>query len=381
MTFILPVLGLLGIGIANVTSGISHPPAQITQIGYVDRAGLFTKFTSQGNIEFTPYNTLEAAVSAIAAGDIKEYFVIPADFTVSGNISRFTTQREVQPPQGTLNAINKFLTSNLLNGKVPDTTIKIVESGANLISIRITETGEIASQQGSLTGLIIPGVFSLLLALALSFSSAYVIQGLGEEKENRLMEILLSSVSTRQLVTGKVLGIGAAGLAQVIVWVISFPLLLSLASSSLGGFVSTLQIPGGFLALGIVYFILGYLLFAVLSASVAAISPTTRDAQGLSAIFGIFAVAPFWFFSPLLFFPNSPIWVVFTIFPFSAPVETLLRIGMTGVPGWQIAASLIVLVISIAGGMLLAAKLLRTYLLMYGKRPSLVEIIRSMRKS
>jgi ABC-2 type transport system permease protein len=257
MTFILPVLALLGIGIANVTSGMSRQPAQITKIGYVDQVGIFTAFTTQGNTEFTPYNTPEAAVRAITAGDIKEYFIIPREFSTSGNITRFTTQREVQPPMGTLSAINKFLTSNLLNGKVPDSAIKLVESGANLISIRITESGDIASQQGSLTGLIIPGVFSLLLALALSFSSAYVIQGLGEEKENRVMEILLSSISTRQLITGKVLGIGAAGLAQVIVWVISFPLLLSLASSSLGGFVSTLQIPGGFLALGIVYFVLG----------------------------------------------------------------------------------------------------------------------------
>jgi ABC-2 type transport system permease protein len=381
MTLILPVLALLGIGIARVTSGISHPPAEITQIGYIDETGIFTQFTTQGNIEFAPYNTPESATSAIVAKEIKEYFVIPRDFLTTGNIRRFTVEREVQPSVGTINTINRFIISNLLNGKVQDSTIKLVESGANLVSIRITETGAVSPEQSSLTGLIIPGVFSLLLAMALSFSSAYVIQGLSEEKENRLMEILLSSISTRQLITGKVLGIGAAGLMQVIVWVISLPLLLNLASSSLGGFLSTIHVSGFFLVLGIIYFILGYLLYAVLSASVAAISPTMKDAQGLAAMFSLFSVAPFWFFSPMMFFPNNPIWVVFSIFPFSAPVETLLRIGMTGVPTWQIAVSLAVLVLSIAGGMLLAAKLLRTYILMYGKRPSLGEIIRSMRKS
>jgi ABC-2 type transport system permease protein len=381
MTFILPVLALLGIAIGHIASGISRPPAQITKIGYVDEVGVFSRFTTQGNIEFVSYNTPEAATNAVVTKDIKEYFIIPPGFLLSGNITRFTVQREVQPQANTIGAINKFLTSNLLDGKVPDSTIKLAQSGANLISIRITETGAISSEQNSLAGLIIPGVFSLLLAMALSVSSAYVIQGLGEEKENRLMEILLSSISTRQLVTGKVLGIGAAGLAQVIVWVISFPLLLNLASSSLGGFVSTLHIPAGFLALGVIYFILGYLLFAVLSASVAAISPTARDAQGLAAIFSLFSVAPFWFYSLLLLFPNNPIWVFFSIFPFSAPVETLLRIGMTGVPGWQIGTSLAVLVLSIFGGILLSAKLLRTYILMYGKRPSLGEIVRSMRKS
>jgi ABC-2 type transport system permease protein len=379
LTLALPVLALLAIGIGHLISGITRPPAEITKIGYVDESGGFKDFTSQGSIQFILYDSAAAATQALVAKDIKEYFVIPGDFSSTGLVSRLTTQREVTPPQGTLDAMKKFLTSNLLAGKVAPPTISLVEAPLNVVTTRLTETGAVASQQASLTNLIIPGVFSLLLALSLSFSSAYVIQGLGEEKENRLMEILLSSVSTRQLITGKVLGIGAAGLAQVIVWVISLPLLLNLASSSIGGFISMMHIPADFLVLGIVYFILGYLLFAALSASVAAISPTTRDAQGLAAIFSLFAVAPFWFYSPLLLFPNSPVWVFFSIFPFSAPVETLLRIGMTGVPAWQLAASLAVLTLSVIGGMALAARLLRIYLLMYGKRPALAEIARSLR--
>ena len=133
------------------------------------------------------------------------------------------------------------------------------------------------------------------------------------------------------------------------------------------------------MVLGVVYFILGYSLFAVLSAGVAAISPTVREAQGLAAIFTLFAIAPFWFYSLLLLFPNSPIWVVFSIFPFSAPVLVMLRLGMIGVPVWQLIASMAVLVLSVVGGLLLTAKLLRTYLLMYGKRPNLREIIRNLR--
>jgi ABC-2 type transport system permease protein len=193
------------------------------------------------------------------------------------------------------------------------------------------------------------------------------------------MEILLSSVSTRQLLTGKVLGLGAAGLAQVVVWVISFPLLLNLASSSIGGLIRTIQIPAGFLILGVIYFILGYLVFAVLSAGIAAISSTVQEAQGLAGIYTVFAIAPFWFLSLLLLFPNSPVWVVFSVFPFTAPVLVMLRLGLTGVPAWQLAASIAVLVLSIIGGLLLAARLLRTYLLMYGKRPNLGEIIRNLR--
>ena len=181
------------------------------------------------------------------------------------------------------------------------------------------------------------------------------------------------------MITGKVLGIGAAGLVQVVVWVVSIPLLLNLASSSIGGFLSTIHIPANFLVLGIAYFILGYLLFAVLSASVAAISATVREGQGLASIFTLFAVAPFWFYSLLMLFPNSPIWVVFSIFPFSAPVLVMLRLGMTGVPAWQLVASMTVLALSIVGGLFLAARILRTYVLMYGKRPRVGEIVRSLR--
>lgn len=287
-------------------------------------------------------------------------------------------QKEVTPSAATTTVIKNFISSNLLAGKVAATAIARVEAPLNLVTVTLTSTGAVASEQGGLTNLIVPGIFSLLLALSLAFSSAYVLQGLGEEKENRLMEILLSSVSTRQLIIGKVLGIGTAGLAQVIVWVISIPLLLNLASSSIGGFISTIQIPANFLVLGVAYFILGYLLFAVLSAGVAAISPTVQEAQGLASIYTLFAIAPFWFFSLLLLFPNNPVWIVFSIFPFTAPVLVMLRLGLTGVPAWQLAISIAVLVLCIIGGLLLAAKLLRTYLLMYGKRPDLGEIFRNL---
>jgi ABC-2 type transport system permease protein len=380
LTLALPILGLLGIGVFQLISGIAKPPvAEELRMGYVDNAGGFDQFTSQGNIKMVRFNTLSEATQALIQKDIKEYFVIPPDYVSIGVISRYTMQKELMAPPATTTAIKNFLSSNLLAGKVPTTTVARIEAPLNLVTITLTTTGAVAPEQGGPGNFIIPGVFGLLLALAITFSSTYLLQGLGEEKENRLIEILLSSVSTRQLITGKVLGLGAAGLAQVVVWVISAPLLLNLASSSIGGFISTIQIPANFLVLAVVYFILGYLLFAVLSAGVAAISTSVREGQGLASIFMLFAVAPFWFFSLLLLFPNNPIWVVFSIFPFTAPVLVMLRLGLTGVAAWQLAISIAVLVLSVIGGLLLGAKLLRTYLLMYGKRPNLGEIIRNLR--
>jgi ABC-2 type transport system permease protein len=177
------------------------------------------------------------------------------------------------------------------------------------------------------------------------------------------------------------MGIGSAGLIQVAIWVATVPPLLKLASSSIGGFISTIQIPPGLISLAILYFVLGYLLFAVLSVSIAAVSTSVREGQTLASIFTLWVIAPFWIWSLIMLAPNSPAWVVLSIFPFSAPVMVMLRLGLTGVPMWQLAASIAVLVLCIIGGLMLAAKLLRAYVLMYGKRPSFGEIIRNLRSS
>jgi ABC-2 type transport system permease protein len=379
LTFILPVLALLGIGIFHIASGVVKPSAEIMKVGYIDETGSFNQFTVEGNTMFVRFDIPDAATQALVKKEITEFFVIPRDYISKGLIERYTIRKEVTPPAATTNAIKNFVTSNLLTGKVSESVITRIEAPLGLVTVTLNSNGAVASKQGGLINLIVPGIFSFLLAFSLSFSSAYVLQGLGEEKENRLMEILLSSVSTRQLIVGKVLGIGAAGLAQVIVWVISIPFLLNLASSSIGGILSMIQIPVSFWIFGVAYFILGYSLFAVLSASIAAVSSTVREAQGVAGLFMIFSMAPFWFYSLIMLFPNSPIWIIFTIFPFSAPVLTILRISMTGVPVWQLIASIAVMIFSIVGGLLLAAKILRTYLLMYGKKPKLKEIIRNMK--
>jgi ABC-2 type transport system permease protein len=380
VTIIVPLIALLAIGVSQLVSGIAKPQVpEVTTIGYVDESGAFQQYTKQGNITLVLFDTPDAATEALVNGDIKEYIVIPPDYISTGVVSRYTLQRELTAPANITTAIRNFLLSNLLAEKVPAATVDRVEAPLNLVTTRLTETGAVAPEQGGLENLIIPGVFSVLLALSIIFSSSYLLQGLGEEKENRLIEILLSSVSPQQLLTGKVLGIGAAGLVQVAIWVISAPLLLNLASSSIGGFISTIQLPANFLVLAVVYFILGYLFFAVLSAGLGAISSNSREGQQLIGIFTIPLLIPLWFGSLLIAFPDKPIWVVLTILPVSAPAEVIIRLGVSDIPAWQLAASIAVMVLSIIGGLLLTAKVFRTYLLMYGKRPNFGEIIRSLR--
>lgn len=240
-----------------------------------------------------------------------------------------------------------------------------------------TARAAIISQLGNV---LIPSVFALLLALSLMFGSVTLINSFGEEKESRLIEVLFSSVSIRQLLAAKILALGCAGLIQVLLWLISFPLLLSLASTTFGGIFAGITVPTGFLELGIAYFILGYLLFAVLSAGVGAIAPSAREGSQLSMIYTLTSFVPLWFSSLLFAFPGSPIWVVLSIIPVTAPIQVMVRLGMGRVPGWQIAVSLAVLAASAIIGFVLAVRIFRVQMLMHGKRPRLREIIASLKE-
>jgi len=379
MTLIVPVLALIGIGVFQLISTGEPPVVETSTIGYVDEAGGFDQYTTQGYVELVHFDTPGDATAALINGDVSEYFVIPSDYLSTGVINRYTLERQLETPPAIATVIKNFLTSNMLADKVPPETVYRIEAPLGLVTTRLTETGEVATEQGGYGNVIIPAIFGLLLALSLMLSSTYLVQGLGEEKESRLIEVLLSSVSARQLLTGKVLGLGVAGLVQVVVWLASLPLLLNLASSTIGGFFSTIQLPANFLVLGIVYFILGYLLFAALSAGVGAISPSAREGQQLAGIYTLLVFVPLWFASLLFVFPDSPVWVVLTIFPITAPIAVMLRLGVTGIAAWELAVSLAVMVLSIVLVMFLAIKIFRIYLLMYGKRPSWGEIIQNLR--
>jgi len=379
LTLAVPVILLLGIGIFRLASTVVIPSAAVTRIGYVDHIGGFDPLYELAGIELIRVESEAVATEELTEGALDEYFVIPADYVATGTVARYTLEKELAPPPAVSSAIEGFLDSNLLASEVPPELIGRVLTPTSIVTTTLTTEGAVAEDQGGYTNFIIPTLFGVLLAIALNVSANYVLQSLGEEKENRLMEILLSTVSPGQLLTGKLLGRGAAGLLQVLLWVVSIPLLLRLASAAIGGALSTVQVTPGLLVLGVVYFILGYLLFAVVSLAIAAICSTVREAQGIAPLFTLAAVAPFWFISLLMFFPNSPIWVVFSIFPFSAPVTMMLRLGITGVPAWQLAVSMAVLVASVLGGLWIAAKLLRIYLLMYGKRPRIREIVRALR--
>jgi len=382
LTFTVPVIALIGIGIFNLAKmAFEEPEGVVTTIGYVDEIGEFDDHNDMGITKFIPYASREAAYKALTEGEVAEYFVIPEDFITIGSLKRYTLEKEASTPPFITDMIWRFLSVNLLDKNTPPETIARILTPLNFEVTWVTVEGEVDLEAANPVNIIIPGIFALLLSLSLMFGVTSLINGLGEEKESRLIEVLLSSVSIPQLLVSKVLALGLAGLLQVVLWLVSTPLLLNLASSSLGDLLQAIEIPANFILLGVVYFVLGYLLFAVLSIGVGSISSNATEGNALAMIYTMTGFIPLWFLGFLIPFPNSPVWVVLTLFPTTAPIQTMIRLGISEVPLWQIIASITILMLSIGIGLYLVIKIFRTYMLMYGKRPGLREIYRQIKTS
>ena len=380
LTLAFPILALLGILAGQVVPSMIKPSTTVEKIGYVDKVGIFNESLTQNNIELVPFYTENEAKIALVNKDVKEYFVITSDYISTALIQLYTLKSEIQPSPTIQSVIKNFLLSNLLKGESAD-IIQRVQAPLNITSTTLTSTGEIAPRQGGFAALILPYIFSILLMIAIFFSSGYLLQGLGEEKENRVMEILLSSVSSSQLLAGKILGLGAVGLVQIIVWLISANFLVRIASSSFGNILGALQVTPDFWILAMVYFILGYLFLAIIYSGVGAISSTAREGQQMSTLFVIPIMIPLYFMGLIMQYPDNIVVKILTFIPLTSPITVIVRLGLSEIPIWELVVSILILVLSIWGCFVLATKLFRTYLLMYGKRPAFKDIIRNFRNA
>lgn len=382
LTMSFPLLGLLGILIyVGVTQwGGEGPPPEDLKVGYVDNTGMFNEYTDPDGVIFILYDTSDEAREALFIEEISEYFIIPENYLEMGLIERYTTERELGLPGATMAQMEDFLLANLLSGEVSDEVMERAQAPLLLVSTRLDpETGEVIPAESELATFAMPYVFALLFMMSLFFTSGYLLQGVSEEKENRLIEILLSSVSARQLLSGKVIGLGAAGLMQIVVWLISAVALLAIASI----FISLpegLTIPIGLFIFGIIYFILGYLLFGILMATLGSIGSTARESSQWTGIIVLPAVLPLMLIGLFIINPDHVVFTIFTLFPLTAPVAAIMKLSIGALPIWELLLSIAILIASILGAMWLAARVFRTFLLMYGKHPSLREMRRYIRE-
>lgn len=381
-TVLLPLVALLAIVIYNLVQGISGAPAEVKvpKIGYIDNVGIFTEATKQPGAELVAYPSADAAKADLVNDAIKEYFIIPPDYIAQGVLNRFSLQTELEPGQDSSVAIKDFLIANLLKNAVSPGITARVQAPYTLDNTVLDKSGNVAEGQGGFGAYILSYLFSLLLLMSIFTASGFLLQGLVEEKENRVMEVLLSSVSSKQLIAGKVLGLGAAGLVQIVIWLVSFRLLLPLASSSIGGLFASLAFPPSIIAVSLIYFILGYLLYGILMAGVGAIAPTAQMGQQMSAIFSLMAAIPFMLMVFIIENGDHALNIVLSLFPPTAPLTVMMRVGQ-GIPLWEIIVSITLLVLAILGSLALAARIFRTFLLMYGKTPGFKDVVRSLRQA
>jgi ABC-2 type transport system permease protein len=382
LTFSLPVIVILGM---LVYYGITQwagekPPMEKPSIGYIDNTGLFDEYTNTDNVNFVPYAANDKAKQELLNGNISEYFIIPADYMDTGIVYRYTTKREIEPPDS-VNSIEGFLITNLISTNVSNNILTRVNNPLYAQSFRLNQdTGEIVPPEDDASAYVMTYVFGVLFLMSLFFASGYLLQGVAEEKENRLIEILLSSVSAKQLLTGKVLGLGAAGLLQISVWLITIVIFVVIASANIP-ILAGLHVSASLIILSIVYFILGYILFGVLFAAIGSLGTTARESNQWTVIVVLPAILPLELLYLFITNPDHVVYTIFTLFPLSAPIAIIMKASVGALPIWQLALSIIIMIVSIIVTIWLASRVFRTFLLMYGKRPSISEIWRNLRQS
>lgn len=207
-----------------------------------------------------------------------------------------------------------------------------------------------------------------------------VMQGVLEEKQSRIVEVMLSSVKPFSMMIGKIIGIGLVGLTQYLIWVLSALALTTYGLSLAGrGLVRLHVFTGWILVYFVIYFILGYFLFATLFAIVGSIASRPEDAHQLQYPVTILLAIPALMFWMIIRDPNGAAQVALSLVPFFAPTLMMMRIAVVEPPLWQIVLSMLLMILTTLAGVWVAAKIYRVGILMTGKRPSIPEVGRWLR--
>lgn len=239
-------------------------------------------------------------------------------------------------------------------------------------SIVMTETGERQSNQ-VLTRLL-PFVFLMLIYIAAVTGGQYLMLGTLEEKGSRVMEVILSACSARELMIGKLIGQGLVGLAVLGMYA-------AVGSGIAGRFGVLTQIPTSILPWMIFYFLLAYFFIGALMLAVGSAVTEIREAQALYTPITIVIVMPFMLMIPIMQNPGSLLARIFSFFPPTTPYVMVMRMSQPShvIPVWELIATAVCGLLGVAATVWMAAKIFRIGVLMYGKPPSLMELVKWVR--
>ncbi len=371
--FSLPLFFLVILLVGMLLIWIQYNPLPV---GYVDLSGLLNHpvaLSAEGRIspslEIRRFETEDNARAALQAKKIQAYFILAANYLQTGAVRLVA----LEPPGDDVQAqFREFLRANLVAHQPAGITTRLLE-GAALVVRASQGNRQMAANQ--ILNVLLPLAGGFLFILATNTSGSYLLQALVEEKENRTMEIIVTSLSPGQLMAGKIAGNMCVGLTSLLAWIV-FGLLALLFAIRYLFQGQVIQFDLGFFILTFATLLPAFILVAAMMAAVGATATESREAQQVAGLFTLPLSVPFMLLSPILSNPNSPLSIGLSLFPLTAPVTLPLRAALTLVPVWQIATSLAILFLLSACSIWFAGRAFRLGMLRYGKRLSWKELMR-----
>lgn len=356
-----------------VVSNVAEDESSIGLVGYVDLAGVTSDTVAAKPPNFVHYDSEEAARAALDSGELGAYFVVPETYLSTGRVPLYGRS---SIPKAVPDAIEQFLLTSL-GARLGDAQVFARVENPVELTVRVLDSGRELNQEAAIGLFLVPIVFAVVFMMSTQTTSGYLMSGVVEEKANRVMEILITSITPLQLLLGKIIGLGALGLTQLVIWLVLGTGLLAFGQNA--AFLSGVTVPLDLVLISLVYFVLSYFLFAGIMAGIGASAGSEQESRQYAGLFGFVFAIPFFTIILLVTNPEHPIVTLLTLIPFTSAPMVILRMSLGTVPAWQMIASvglLVVTTIFVVWGM---ARVFRWSLLLYGKRPTPRQLWRVIR--
>ena len=350
---------------------VANPDAEFKPSGLVDEAGFLLTLPEEAEQLFKVLPDAEAAAAAFNNDEILDYFVIPGNYLKTGQVEHHTAETGLADANEFREyALFNLLADSLINEE--EIATRLTNPTTQVDEVDITQSGTDAPINEENFG----GAVALSVGVALIFfmtvfgMATYMVNSLGKEKETRVMEILLSSLRPIDLLIGKILGLGAIGLLQVIIWLAIGLAFAGGENSSLISVLNTASLPKLSLATWLIIggnFLAGYLVYAALFAGLGAIAPNLKEASQVQFFVMLPILIPAWSMSIFLSAPNSPFAVALSLIPLTSPLAMPIRLALTAVPLWQSLLALTLALVTGVGTILLTTRIFRGRTLLSGQ--------------
>lgn len=349
-------------GVAELFLG--SPDADVKPIGYVDQAGLVAELPPAVSADaLRAFPNVAAAEQALAAEEIRQFYIVPADILEAGKLELIQAEYAPFDSLGGDDPFRYVLTYNMTGDA--DIATLLRDPTQSVRRERIAVEGEEATteQDGdSVATTIVPMLLLFVFFFVITMSSGFMLRSVSKEKENRVVEVLLLSVRPRELMLGKMVGLGVVALLQMVIWLGGS--LLTLGSGApvlgLGSIALAAALPSGFLVLAALYFVLGYMLYSAMLGALGALAPNTREGSQFTFFLLLPLMIPLWLNTSFSEAPRGALVTFLSIFPLTSPVSMITRMTAISVPVWQIALSLVLLAATTYGLVLLSARFFRS---------------------